>query len=424
MDDVENFSRTWAGRVAADPLAAEVIETLWIRRESFAAPVLQRARSESPVIDAVVAGDFPETLAHVLEHFRALLALPAARAQELGDDPMGFVRRHGVRRAQGGAPLQAVLQAYRTGHKSFWAAMSALIQQLSGDAESGMRAAMLLSEYCIDYTDLISRIVTDAYLEEEAKLAEERTRLGLAVVEDLLGGAAPRMEQGWRLCNELGLADGLPMAVAVARWRGDGDGAFAARALSLLARGVEAALPREGFGRIVGVRGLEVVAVVAAPAAPGERTTRALRDTAASLSAEAGPFRIGVGLDVAAIADLPASFRQALIALELAAGEGVSHLSETGVDDYLRRTADATARQLAPPLPVTLRDGELGRTIEAFAAADLNVKACARRLGVHNNTVYHRLNQVRRMTGADPRTYAGLSTLITALTIARAQPAG
>ena len=57
----------------------------------------------------------------------------------------------------------------------------------------------------------------------------------------------------------------------------------------------------------------------------------------------------------------------------------------------------------------------LARTLDAFAAADLNVKACARRLGLHTNTIYHRLNRVQGLTGVDPRTYHGLSQLMMAL---------
>src|SRR5262245_55096204 len=138
MADIEAFSAAWSQRIAADPLAARVIETLWENREQFVAPVMQRSREEDAVLQAVIATDLEQTRAHVLEHFRALLALPAPRARDLGDDPMAFVRRHGVRRAQGGVPLQAVLRGYRNGHMAFWAAMSELIRKLAPDAEAAL----------------------------------------------------------------------------------------------------------------------------------------------------------------------------------------------------------------------------------------------------------------------------------------------
>ena len=99
----------------------------------------------------------------------------------------------------------------------------------------------------------------------------------------------------------------------------------------------------------------------------------------------------------------------------------MTQLSEIGIDSYLRLTADATARRLAPPLPPSLRTGVLMQTIEAFAICDLNVKACARHLNVHANTVYHRLNRINALTGRNPRTFRGLSELTTAMAMNRGE---
>jgi carbohydrate diacid regulator len=50
-----------------------------------------------------------------------------------------------------------------------------------------------------------------------------------------------------------------------------------------------------------------------------------------------------------------------------------------------------------------------------FAECSLNVKQTARRLDVHTNTVYFRLNRINKLTGIDPRTFSGASVLLTAL---------
>ena len=44
-------------------------------------------------------------------------------------------------------------------------------------------------------------------------------------------------------------------------------------------------------------------------------------------------------------------------------------------------------------------------------------QATARRLDLHTNTVYFRLNRIRELTGIDPRSYSGLSLLLTTLRI-------
>lgn len=89
--------------------------------------------------------------------------------------------------------------------------------------------------------------------------------------------------------------------------------------------------------------------------------------------------------------------------------------------EFLVRRPDAAAQRLIPDWAGRLRDadsgksGELSRTIRQFAASDLNVKRTARDLNLHTNTVYFRLNRVRKLTGIDPRSYMGLSLLLTTL---------
>src|SRR5580765_5720190 len=182
LSDARAFGDAWKKKLQTDPLAVRVVTALWREREALSAPVIARTRRENPVIDAVIAADQPETIRHVLEHFRALLSLPTQRLADLGEEPLAFVRMHGVRRARAGVPLLAVLQAYRTGHKGFWAALCDMITRLAPDAQSGLRTTMLLSDYCIEYTDLISIVVTEAHIAEEALLAAQRTRISIAVL--------------------------------------------------------------------------------------------------------------------------------------------------------------------------------------------------------------------------------------------------
>ena len=53
--------------------------------------------------------------------------------------------------------------------------------------------------------------------------------------------------------------------------------------------------------------------------------------------------------------------------------------------------------------------------MQAFGESSLNVKSTAKRLNVHANTVYFRLNRVREITNVDPRSFAGLTVILTAL---------
>jgi sugar diacid utilization regulator len=101
----------------------------------------------------------------------------------------------------------------------------------------------------------------------------------------------------------------------------------------------------------------------------------------------------------------------------------VAHLAEIDIGAYLCRMADATAHRLMPRWIDKFVDkkaatgGHLAGTAAAFADADLNVKLCANRLGVHGNTIYRRLNRIHRLAGIDPRIYSGTSALTTALSV-------
>jgi PucR C-terminal helix-turn-helix domain/GGDEF-like domain len=417
--EIDAFRRRWAARIAADPLARRVIATLWRRRTQHVSPVLDQARTDSPILDPVIRGE-PELMArHVADHFEALLTLPAGGARARTRAPLDFVVAHGVRRARGGVPLRAVLQAYRSGHKTFWAIMCREIDRLATSPGAGMRATMLLSDYCIEYTDLISVVVTEAYVGEEASLADARTRLSIAVMESLLRGDAPAQADGRALCAARGLADGRAMAVLVAVPVAGGStfGAAGPPQVQDLAAALARVLDAAGCPALVEPRLGELVAIVGGATPAGALAARALRESRDTrLRAALQAVRLGVGLDVAAVAELPRSLDEARLALQLLGPQApVAHLADLDVNAYLRHRADATAHRLAPALPPEVRGGLLAATLEAFAAADLNVKACARTLGVHTNTIYYRLNRVARLTGCDPRSFHALGQLVTAL---------
>ena len=63
--------------------------------------------------------------------------------------------------------------------------------------------------------------------------------------------------------------------------------------------------------------------------------------------------------------------------------------------------------------------GNLVRTLSALADADLNVQKAGRRLEVHPNTVYARLQRIRDVTGLDGQRHHDLVELLLAAECAR-----
>ncbi len=127
-------------------------------------------------------------------------------------------------------------------------------------------------------------------------------------------------------------------------------------------------------------------------------------------------------MDTSEIERLPQACQEAERAVEFTgADRGVLHFREIGLMEFLVRRPDAAAQRLIPAWAGRLKEadggksGTLSRTIRQFAACDLNVKRTARDLNLHTNTVYFRLNHVHKLTGVDPRSYLGLSLLLTTL---------
>ena len=418
--EIAAFQERWGARIGEDALAKRVIAELWRTRDAHIRPVLEAARAQNPIIDPVIASEPVEMAQHVADHFHALLALPSAaagvRGRTAGPDPLGFVARHAIRRAQAGVPLRAVLQAYRSGHRSFWAIICKVIGTRSSSPDAGMRTTMLLSDYCIDYTDLISIVLTEAYVAEEGSLASGRARLTSAVIDGLLRGQSPVHEDARELCVRRGIIEGNAMVVVVARDAGVRD-VMVPRRLRELAQVLDQLMPAERFGCLLEARTDEVVEIVACEGEAGAQVTAALRAEASrALRSFLSSVQIGVGLDVRDVAELSRSYSEAVVATQLRGPQtAIRHMLEVDVNEYFRHMADPTARRLLSALPYEVLLEPRRATLSSFADSNLNVKECARQLGVHTNTIYYRLNSVRRLTGLDPRSFAALSQLMVAL---------
>jgi len=129
---------------------------------------------------------------------------------------------------------------------------------------------------------------------------------------------------------------------------------------------------------------------------------------------------VGLGLDKDSIAQLPEALAEARMALELTSvHKPLLPFGDIELAEFLSHRADKAALRLIPEwVLLTYKSGldqDLVSTIRTFAECSLNVKDTARKLGVHTNTVYFRLNQIKARTNVDPRTFAGATTLITAL---------
>src|SRR6266478_3786232 len=222
-----------------------------------------------------------------------------------------------------------------------------------------------------------------------------------------------------------GMRPGAPLAVVVAKpLRVNGLHVDREVTLRSLARLLEQALSPKVFGTLIDVKDSQVTAIVCGDGDTGRNLVQALRVGFARRATNGQCAGVGISADIAEVARLPEALEEAQIAIEFAtAKQPLMRFSDIHLPDLLVRRADQIAVRLIPAWARQLdsaKDGrsrDLIRTIRAFTDCNFSAKHTARELGVHTNTIYFRLNRLKKISGMDPRTYAGASTILTALSL-------
>ncbi len=407
LHDVAALNRL-VSRVArqADAISAEL-------RDAVLAQIPAFSESRNPEV-------LPQLAHHVPQHATEIIRLLSGG--ELGD--FTFVREHARVRASQFFPLEAILHAYRCGHKVYTRRLLAEAGELPAPAIAA------LADFTGEYADVISTIASVEYVEQARRLAAVAADEQTALLDLLLSGYDEADRRVAVRLREAGYLDGrqafcvvLAQSVDPAHMR---DAARARR----LADTLEALVPSSLARRLVGVRSGTVTMVLAAvrrvsgwTAPLPSLSARVVRE----LALAGNDVLIGVSPDVEATAQIPAAHRKATLALRLAhVGERVRPFDGITLRELMIHQATAGLREFLPAWHESFAQadrrggGALADTLRAHAATSLNVLQTAARLRAHPNTVYARFERIRALTGLDARTYGGLETLLLVLDAAQA----
>jgi sugar diacid utilization regulator len=128
---------------------------------------------------------------------------------------------------------------------------------------------------------------------------------------------------------------------------------------------------------------------------------------------------IGVSNDVPSTAHIPAAFREAATALELASvSQRVVQFAEIPLRSLLLHFAGEEFGRVLPAWATAFNaadskaNGALVGTLRAYASVDMNILKSAELLGVHPNTVYARLRRILNVSGLDARSFNALADLL------------
>jgi len=406
----------WSERFRKAPLAREVVVGLEGHSKEIWRRTFDLLKEDSPEYRNAIDEQFTEeSRSHCGELLSAIIAIAAGRLKN--SDPFAFVRKHAEWRARHQVPLVASLHAYRLAHKTYWGITRETLAKQAKRKET-LHALTILSDFWIELFEVVGAVLEEAHISEEARVVAENTRAYTALIDDLLAGNEPARADARQLRLLCGLRPGMKMAIAVIRpFADDGETQVDLEVtLRSLIRLLHQVLPSSIFGKLATLRHREVLMIVGSDGDTAGRFLKFLARRGFGKKRGADSVGVAVSLDKEDVAQLPDALTEALMAADLVSvSRPLIHFSSIDLMEFLIHRADKAALRLIPQWAHTA-DGqtqELFQTVRTFADSDLNVKETARRMSVHTNTVYFRLNQIKKRTGIDPRTFSGASFLLT-----------
>jgi PucR C-terminal helix-turn-helix domain/GGDEF-like domain len=418
MARVDGGVETLAGAEAISVERARILSTLLARIDLLTEAGVAAIRSEIPAYAAQRDDRFHADLASQVRLNYSTTLSAMLEEREVTPDDIAFIRGAAMRRAEIGFALEDYLAAYRVGQLVLWDAMVAN----AGDSREGREAALTLAAPLIRFIHVASTLAGQAYVEFRQLAVAEADRHRRDLLELLLAGELPARGPLSAAAKAHGIGSDTWALVVAAAPGGPHSGPEAIQAASI-------AIARAGLNEstLVVVRQGEIVAVpvLRAGADPAKLCER-IEELQERLSAEGTPLAVGVSTIAAGVLELPRAYQEARAARECLAGRpGVVAIPRLAPFEYLMLRADETARRVVDPtlrtfLQEDLANGAvLSSTVQAFARADLNLRAAAEQLHVHPNTAQYRLRRIEERTGRNPRRVADLLDLLVAIALER-----
>ena len=406
-------------RVAAIPFLSAAADRAARGTGPLAVQLQQAVLTEVPEFSKSRNPDLlPELARHGREHIEEILRL--MRGGRVGR--FEFVHEHARRRAEQRFPMAATLHAYRSGHKvmSRWLRESTL--SVAAPAEAAQRALTPIADFAIDYTDAISTAFAGTYSSHALLLADVAGDQRSQLLQILLGGHDEADLGAARILRAGGfLEERQSFCVALARSVDPTEMLDAARARRL-ADAIETLVADSPVRRLIDVHANKVTMVFAdvrrTSGWTAPRSSLAKR-MSATLLLVGNAAVIGVSNDAPSTSHLPAAYREAASALELASvSQRVLQFAEIPLRRLLLHCAAEQFGHLLPPWAQEFYEldagahGALSATLRAYAGADMNVLQAAKILDVHPNTIYARLQRIFDVSGLQARSFDALTELL------------
>jgi sugar diacid utilization regulator len=352
---------------------------------------------------------------HVLEHNAAILDSLERRTPVTLEDLL-FVRKHAAKRV-GLISVADFIHAFQVGQH---VVLDASIKLAVDDRSR--QAVLSLVTLIARYYDVVIAHAAEVYLEAEQLLASAGERVRRDLLEDLLAGKSPAPGPRQDAARAAGLDERSACLVIAALPTASTEDPHALRAAAT-ALGRAA---RHRMAPLIVVHHDEIVVVT--PTTPEHAAALGSRcaTTQQRLAQRSQlPLAVGISTVYEGLATIGDAYREAVAARDrLLPNPGVAALPTMTMFDYLTMHGDPTARRIVPPAieRFVAEDRKCGgvliATLQAYAAADLNVKRASEELHVHVNTAHYRLGRIAERTGRDLRRINDVIELLIATRLA------
>lgn len=403
LTDRPRSPRTAPGAARAAVAAANILA----RIDEIVPKARARILEEEPLYRRLSPAELGDVTELLYRNFR-MLALAMA-GEQVGPEQLDYVAEHVRARVRMGIPLEAVIEAYRTGMNVYWEECTAEVASLGLSRDAAVNLARTMSEAM----DTLTTHAAAAYVREESyqrainekaarDLLDALLRGDVEAARDVPHSAAPGLDPQEDLVVVVGrisTEDGTP-----------------AGALERGAAALADCLATRRASPLLVVRERAIVAVV--PAEDREQQVARLMSTRTALRNETGiSLYCGLSSPRAGFAQVAVAYEQAALAVSRASEERpvVSLAALPALQHLLLGATGSTRAQLLEKSQAIAELGGAGatlkQTIGAYARSNMNVTRAAAALHVHENTLRYRLRRIHEQTGHDPRTFDGLVEL-------------
>lgn len=416
-NDGERRLRALVARFGEDSLVTAVGQALARRVQALTQLMSDSIREEIPAYRELADETMlTQSWQHAFAHAGKISALLVG--EDVGD--LAFVEEHALTRAEQHFPLNAILHSYRIGHRIMWSAMREAAMAHAATPEEGLRTAMSLADFSIQYTNMISVALTESYVRHQQGMQDtEKRRARLLIDELLCGQLMSAQSRSWAESYGIGKTD-FYLLVARPSELADETGVTLGAELKDM---LEDRLQKAGVLTLLDDRRTEVAGLVIPrnDAAEGKSTIVATLEAVAAEHA----FHCGLSQAIRKAQEVPAAYNEAVTAIRYACDEGpVVAIEKVPLQDLFIDHIDIDYQRLLPDWVDALLNadndasGALKKTLRTYADCDLNVKRAAARLEIHPNTMSFRLGKIENITGVSPRRFRGLTEILTVIRLA------